>query len=52
MQQGLKESLLKSAYEQGGDKFRALNGVNWEVQLRHAETIGLGSRSYELIEIS
>lgn len=50
-QQGLKESLLKSAYESGGDKFRALNGVDWEVQLRHAEVMGLGSRGYDLIEV-
>ena len=51
-QQGLKDSLLKSAHEPGADKFRALNGVDWGVQLRHAETIGLGSRSYELVEVS
>ena len=51
-QHGLRESLLKSGFEPGGDKFRALNGVDWGVQLLYAETIGLGSRSYELTEVS
>lgn len=51
-QHGLRESLLKSGFEPGGDKFRALNGVDWGVQLLYAETLGLGSRSYELIEVS
>jgi hypothetical protein len=37
----------------GNDPFRrAWPGVNWEVQLDHAARIGLGSRSYDLIELS
>ncbi len=51
-QQGLKESLLKSAFEPGGDKFKALNGVDWSVQLQYAEAMGLGHRAYELIEVT
>ena len=50
-QHGLRESLLKSAHEPGGDKFRALNGVDWEVQLSHAEKMGLGTRQYDLVEV-
>ena len=26
-------------------------GTNWEVTLEHAEKIGVGTRSYELVEI-
>jgi len=33
------------------DKFRALFDVDWTVQLAHAEKIGLGGRSYELVEV-
>jgi uncharacterized Fe-S center protein len=43
--------LLKSGYERGGDKFKSLNGVNWEAQLIHGEKMGLGTRKYELIEV-
>ena len=50
-QRGLRESPLKSAFEPGEDKFLALNGVDWSVQLTYAEELGLGTRSYELVEI-
>lgn len=50
-QEGIHETLLKSGHERGGDKFRALNGVNWEAQLDHGEKMGLGSRKYELVEV-
>ena len=34
------------------NKFRAIySNVDWQVQLKYAEEIGLGSRKYELIEI-
>jgi hypothetical protein len=34
------------------NKFRALySNVDWSIQLKHAEKIGLGSRKYELVEI-
>ena len=37
---------------EGKDKFKALYpSVDWTVQLRYAEEIGLGSRKYELLEI-
>jgi uncharacterized Fe-S center protein len=47
---GLAGSALPaSAHEAGSDKFRALHPkVDWEIQLRHAESLGLGSRRYAL----
>jgi len=35
----------------GTDKLRALNDVDWTVQLRYAEELGLGSRDYRLVRI-
>jgi len=36
----------------GADKFRAAApAVDWEVQLDHAERIGLGTRAYELVTL-
>ena len=36
----------------GADKFRAVHrDVDWEVQLAHAEEMGLGRREYELVSI-
>ncbi|MBI5399863.1 DUF362 domain-containing protein [Candidatus Saganbacteria bacterium] len=36
----------------GADKFRALwPNVDWQIQLKHAEKIGLGGREYELITL-
>jgi uncharacterized Fe-S center protein len=38
--------------EAGGDKFKGLYpNVDWPIQLDYAESIGLGSRTYELIKI-
>jgi uncharacterized Fe-S center protein len=50
-QRGLEISKLRKAKEPGEDKIRALTGVDWEVQLRYGEEIGLGERSYNLIKI-
>jgi uncharacterized Fe-S center protein len=50
-QAGVSESLLKDAFACGADKFRALNGVDWESQLQHGEKLGLGSRKYNLVEV-
>jgi uncharacterized Fe-S center protein len=51
--QGLPESALSSGHEPGGDKFRGLYPkIDWEVSLEHAESIGLGSRSYQLIRLA
>lgn len=36
----------------GQDKFKAVHpGVEWEPCLQHAETIGMGTRKYKLIEV-
>ncbi|MEW5937243.1 MAG: DUF362 domain-containing protein [Candidatus Thermoplasmatota archaeon] len=35
----------------GADKLKALNDIDWTHQLRYAEEIGLGTRSYKLVEI-
>jgi uncharacterized Fe-S center protein len=49
---GNEGSALQSGYEPGGDKFRGCwPEIPWEVQLEHAEQIGLGSRKYELVRI-
>jgi uncharacterized Fe-S center protein len=43
---------LKNGHEPGGDKFRGVHpDINWEVQLEHANNLGLGSREYELVKI-
>ncbi len=49
-QPGLESSSLPAAGRPvGADKFRALHPkVDWEIQLRHAERLGLGSRRYVL----
>lgn len=49
---GNEGSALKSGHEPGGDKFRGVwPDIPWEVQLEHAEKIGLGSRRYELVKL-
>lgn len=49
---GNQDSALKSGHEPGGDKFRGVwPEIPWQVQLEHAEKVGLGSRSYELIRL-
>lgn len=49
---GNEGSALQSGHEPGGDKFRGVwPEIPWEVQLEHAEKIGLGSRRYELLKI-
>jgi hypothetical protein len=51
-QAGLDGSCLKSHKEMGDDKFRGVYpGIDWSIQLEHAENIGLGKRNYELIAI-
>ncbi len=51
-QEGFKNSALVTGHEPGGDKFRGVHPeVDWEVQLVHAEKMGLGSRGYELITV-
>ncbi len=49
---GNQDSALKSGHEPGGDKFLGVwPEIPWQVQLEHAEKIGLGSRSYKLIRL-
>jgi hypothetical protein len=52
-QPGNKESLLTQNFLPEEDKFRGVYPrVDWEIQLKYAETIGLGSRQYELIPLA
>ena len=49
---GLPNTALQSGQAPGGDKFRGVHpDIDWEAQLEHAEKIGLGSRSYELVTL-
>ncbi len=49
---GNQGTALQSGHEPGGDKFRGIYPhIPWEVQLEHAEAIGLGTRKYELVKI-
>jgi uncharacterized Fe-S center protein len=51
-QQGFTDSLLAAHHHQGGDKFKGVHPqTDGERQLRYAEEIGMGSRSYELLTI-
>jgi len=43
--------LSKGKERNAKDKVRALHGVDWTVQTRYAESIGLGSRKYELVKL-
>ena len=49
---GNPDSALKSGLEPGGDKFRGAHPeIDWEIQLEHAEKLGLGSRRYRLTRV-
>ncbi len=51
-QTGLVDSALKTGHEKGGDKIRGLYPeVDWEIQLRYAEKMGIGKRCYELVKV-
>lgn len=51
-QKGLDASCLSSHKKEGEDKFKALYPkVDWTIQLRYAEKLGLGNRNYDLIPI-
>lgn len=50
---GLPDTALGSGHDPGGDKFRGVHPqIDWEVQLEHAEQIGLGTRGYELVHLT
>ncbi|UFS72599.1 DUF362 domain-containing protein [Geomonas sp. RF6] len=49
---GNENTALATGHEPGGDKFRGVHPeIDWEVQLEHAEKIGVGSRKYTLVKI-
>jgi len=51
-QSGNRNSKLTCNFEPGEDKFRGVYpDIDWTVQLKYGEEIGLGSREYELIKI-
>ena len=48
----LPESCLTTNTQSGEDKFRGVYpNIDWEIQLDYGESIGIGSRKYELIKI-
>lgn len=50
--EGNRNSALNSGWGVGGDKFRGVHpDIDWEVQLIHAEELGLGSRKYVLVKL-
>ena len=50
--EGLKDTALKSGFEAGGDKFRGVHeNVDWTIQLKLAEQMGLGTREYTIKSI-
>lgn len=50
--EGLKGTALKKAFKPGSDKFRDIYpDVDWSIQLKYAEEMGLGSREYQLVEV-
>ncbi len=47
---GQADSALKSNHGEGGDKFLGVHPhADWNIQMEHAQKLGLGSRAYELI---
>ncbi len=49
---GLTESKLTANYKQGEDKIRTIYPeIDWTVQLKYGEELGLGTREYELVKI-
>lgn len=52
LEEGNRSSKLTKNWASGEDKFRALYPeIDWDIQLRYAEEIGLGTRKYELIKV-
>lgn len=49
---GLLHTRLRQAFGPGSDKFRDLHpSIRWEDQLAYAQSIGLGSRDYRLVDL-
>ncbi|MBI3584056.1 MAG: DUF362 domain-containing protein [Nitrospinae bacterium] len=52
-QSGNRNSKLTCNFEPGEDKFRGVYPeIDWTVQLKYGEEIGLGSREYEIIKLA
>jgi len=48
---GLKDTALTNNFDPGEDKIKAIHpNIDWSLQIKYAEEIGLGSRDYELIK--
>ena len=51
-EESLPGTVIKHSLKKGQDKFRAVYpSVDWNVQLNHAEKLGLGERSYMLVKV-
>lgn len=51
-QPGIKGSALNIRHKAKADKFRHLYpDVDWGIQVKHAQSLGLGTTSYSLIEV-
>jgi len=51
-EQGIKGTALKKAFKEGEDKFKDLYPeVDWSIQLKYGEEIGLGTRKYKLVKL-
>lgn len=51
-EEAIKDSCIKTNTNPGEDKFRGIYpNVDWTIQLYYAESLGLGTREYELVEI-
>jgi uncharacterized Fe-S center protein len=49
---GLPRTLLRQGHERGGDKFRGVwSHTDGEQQIRYAEHLGLGTRTYRLVRL-
>ncbi len=44
-------SKITKAVNPGDDKIHEVHNIDWDLQLKYGEKIGLGSRKYEIIEI-
>jgi hypothetical protein len=52
-QPGRRDSALKKNHRAGADKFRGVNPhIDYTIQLAYAEELGVGSRSYKLVEVA
>jgi uncharacterized Fe-S center protein len=50
-ERGIEGTMKRACLDPGCDKFRAVNDIDWSVQLEYAEELGLGEREYRLKRI-